>query len=559
MEESDLNFYGSVQLVGEGIKATWLVILDSRAAIRFKRIFPSVDEAGRELKLKHNDENAEDLEWFIDRYQVKISSSDLLELKERAKASRELKRRHKAVIQGKHNPQPANLVLDLREYQKQGVGFLMTTRSGIIGDVLGLGKTAQAIGVISHRVCRPAVIVCQAHIQLQWQRELKKFTPSIKSTIVKQKKEYYLRGEVFIITYSKLAAWSDRFVEMGIKTVVYDECQELRHNESGKHAAAEWLSMNCNYVIGLSATPIYNYGGEIFNVCECIKKGALGSRKEFFQEWCNYDGQSAVVTDPVALGSHLRDIGLFIRRTRTEVSRELPPENRIVVGVGYDEEVMKRNEFKNEELARKILEGSFSERGQAAREFDLKLRQATGIAKAPYVAEYVKELVEAGEKVLLCAWHREVYEVWRRKFVHDWQIPFWMYTGSESTRQKDEAANGFMRSKSGVMAMSLRSGAGLDGLQESCTIVAFGELDWSGKVHDQCVGRSRRDGQKKSVTSIFFTSDAGSDPIIARILGIKEQQSTGIIDLGVGKELDRQSTSGRITQMAREFLLKRAS
>src|SRR5579884_3848269 len=43
--------------------------------------------------------------------------------------------------------------------------------------------------------------------------------------------------------------------------------------------------------------------------------------------------------------------------------------------------------------------------------------------------------------------------------------------------------------------MSLRSGAGLDGLQEDCTVGVFGELDWSPEQHRQCIGRLDRDGQ----------------------------------------------------------------
>jgi hypothetical protein len=43
------------------------------------------------------------------------------------------------------------------------------------------------------------------------------------------------------------------------------------------------------------------------------------------------------------------------------------------------------------------------------------LRQATGIAKAPFVADFVRLLVESGEKVLLYGWHREVYSIWRDK------------------------------------------------------------------------------------------------------------------------------------------------
>jgi hypothetical protein len=43
-------------------------------------------------------------------------------------------------------------------------------------------------------------------------------------------------------------------------------------------------------------------------------------------------------------------------------------------------------------------------------DFDWKMRQATGIAKAPYVAEFVKLLLESEQKVVLFGWHRDVYD-----------------------------------------------------------------------------------------------------------------------------------------------------
>lgn len=528
--------------------------LSPMALMRLKRIFVGIQQFDSKPVVSLNGESCEDLEWFFSRYPVTISEETRKLIERKARESRVLKEQIQKILQAEKGVQPANLAIPLRDYQKQVVSLVLASGSVLNGDVLGLGKTATGIGVITYRSCRPAVIVCQTHVQKQWVREIKKFSPSLSPHIVRRTKEYDLPGDVFIITYAKLAAWAYRFAAMGVKSIVYDECQELRRHESLKHQAAIFLADKCKFRLGLSATPIYNYGGEIFNVVSCIRPGCLGTRQEFMTEWCS---GSDMVQDPQLLGRHLRDMGVFVRRDRKDVSRELPSETRIVVDVGYDEAVMKRNDMKNQELARTILTGAFTERGQAAREFDLKLRQATGVAKAIYVAEYVKELVAGGEKVLLCGWHREVYEIWRQKFELDWEIPFWLYTGSESPNQKDIAANGFSRSERGVMAMSLRSGAGLDGLQESCSIIGFGELDWSGKVHDQCVGRLRRDGQKKPVTSIFFVADAGSDPVVSTILGIKDEQSRGIVDLGKADVMDRQNQTGRITALARQFLSSR--
>ncbi|MDI7181059.1 hypothetical protein QMO16_29155, partial [Klebsiella pneumoniae] len=67
------------------------------------------------------------------------------------------------------------------------------------------------------------------------------------------------------------------------------------------------------------------------------------------------------------------------------------------------------------------------EKMRAAGEFDQLVRQATGVAKAPYVAEFVRLLLESGQQVLLFGWHREVYSIWREKLADYNPV---MYTGT---------------------------------------------------------------------------------------------------------------------------------
>ncbi len=73
--------------------------------------------------------------------------------------------------------------------------------------------------------------------------------------------------------------------------------------------------------------------------------------------------------------------------------------------------------------------------------------------------------------------------------------------------------------------MSLRSGAGVDGLQEVCRVGVFGELDWSPMTHKQCLGRLFRDGQTQEVIGYFLHCEDGSDPTVMEVLGIKRGQA----------------------------------
>lgn len=162
-----------------------------------------------------------------------------------------------------------------------------------------------------------------------------------------------------------------------------------------------------NLLVHNSATPIFNYAGEIWNVMQGIAPGALGTKDEFQREWKS--DNKGRVADPVALGAWLRSQYVYLRRTRKEVGRELPPEERINHIVEHDPKIMERMEVLGKQLALKVLNGSFTEKGIAARELDARLRQITGLAKAPFVADFVAGLVANGEQVILAGWHRECF------------------------------------------------------------------------------------------------------------------------------------------------------
>lgn len=438
----------------------------------------------------------------------------------------------------------------VRPYQAQAIEVLRRRRGLLLGDDLGLGKTYAAAGFLLLTEARPAAVVVQTHLQKQWAQKIGEFT-NLRVHQIKGTKPYTLpEADVYIFRYSQILGWIDTFSNRYFKTVVYDEVQELRTGSaSGKGMAAKQLSDHAIFKLGLSATPIYNYGNEIWNIMQCIDPDVLGSNSEFSREWCSING----VTDPEALGTYLREQHVFLRRTKRDVGQQVPPINRLIEIVETDQKTLEGISDLAGKLARKTLTGSFMERGTAARELDLLVRKATGVAKAHSVAAYVRILLDANVPVMLMGWHRDCYDIWNRLLADFNPV---MYTGSESPTQKNEAQRKFMARETNLFIMSLRSGAGLDGLQGHCSTVVFGELDWSPKVHEQVIGRLDREGQAEQVTAIYLNSEDGSDPPMVDLLGIKASQSTGIVDPGRVFEPVTSDVS-RMKALALQYLSKR--
>jgi hypothetical protein len=412
------------------------------------------------------------------------------------------------------------------------------------------------IGIISclEKVTRPCVVTVQTHLPKQWKDAIEQFT-DLKVHIVKGTKPYDLPpADIYITKYSCLAGWTNVF-ETGIfKSAIFDEVQELRHSGTGKYNGARALSNNVEYCLGLSATPIFNYGDEIFNVLNLIKQGCLGYHDDFMREWTEW---GKIVKNPQALGTYLRENILMLRRTRKEVGMELPPINTIVHTVEYDSEEVQKAEHIAKQLAIKATSGSFMERGQAARELDVFVRHNTGVAKAHGVANYVKILLENKVPIILAGWHRQVYDIWLDELKEYNPV---MYTGTESPAQKEKAKQAFINGETDLFIISLRSGVGLDGLQERCDTVVIGEIDYSPAVHNQLIGRANRDkkdGNQNNVTAIFLVSDCGSDPLIIDMLGIKTSQSHGIINPLDNSVSEKYSDESRLKLLAQKYLDKK--
>lgn len=524
-------------------------------AIRLKHLFPRISAtAVAPFDFPDDPHHCADLAWFCQRYPMQITPADERSLRRGAKAyERSQDELHK--IFSDESPvlrlRPAGLVEGqvIRPYQGQAVAVAYRRTSLLLGDDLGLGKTYTAAALLLEPGTLPAAVVIQPHLQDQWEEKLQAFT-TLRVHKIKGTRPYPLPpADVYLFRYSQIAGWVDVLATGTFKTAVFDEIQELRTGTaSDKGSAARELAGAVKWRLGLSATPIYNYGAEIWNIFNtALDREVLGTWAEFQREWMADDKR---LRDPAALGAYLRDQFVFMRRTKKDVGQQCPPINRLVETIESDPQALADVDKLARQLAIRTTTGSFVERGQAGRELDLLVRQATGVGKAKNVAAYVRILLANGERVMLAGWHRECYDIWLRELA---EFKPAMYTGSESPTQKAESKRRFMERETNLFIISLRSGAGLDGLQQSCSTVVFGELDWSPKVHDQVIGRLDREGQTEQVTAVYLNSNDGSDPPMVELLGVKASQAHGVTDLGVALD-DPHSDSSRIQRLAERYL-----
>lgn len=550
-----IKTYGKLTL---NVENNQFIITEAKphVCIKIKDIFQRIGKSEIVFKFDNTPENCTDILWFMDRYPMEVSELCLNVLNGGRSEFNDTAAELEQILIPGYTPAVVELKdgHTARAYQLQVKDFDAKQPRFLLGDDLGIGKTLSGILTLMNPGKLPAVVVVQTHLPKQWMNEgIKKFT-NLSVHIIQKTRPYDLpAADVYIMKYSCLAGWSSFFPTGFFKAAIFDEIQELRRNESARYQGAMVLSENVSSCIGMSATPIYNYGDEIYNVLDIIKPGCLSEKWSFLREWAVQYGMHYKIKDPIALGTYLRDNYLFLRRTRKDVERELPPLNTIVYTVGYDEQEVKRSEELAKQLALKVVSGSFVERGQAARELDAMVRHQTGVSKAREVAAFVRILLENNEPVVLAGWHRDVYGIWEAEL---WDFNPVFYTGTESPKQKEEAKALFISGKTNLFIISLRSGIGLDGLQHCCKTVVIGELDWSPQVHNQVVGRVDRDGQQDQVTVYYPVSEYGSDPVMIDVLGLKSSQAHGIIN-PLTAIPEQHTDESRIKKLAEYFLNKK--
>ena len=509
----------------------WTIKGDPCVTELAKRLFPGCDGRGRGVaRFTAHRRIIGDLNWLMLRYPLEIREADRVRWENALEDAREYAVRREQALRMPETASPPGETFcgELLPFQKQGLGFMLSTRRCLLADEMGLGKTVQALAFLATTAAYPAILVVPPHLIRNWQREVERFlSPDgrLRVHVIRGLKPYALpEADIYIIHYLLLRGWKDVLPAQGFRTVIFDEMQELRRNGTGKYSAASLLSESCENCIGLSGTPIYNQGGEIWNVVNIIDFHFLGDWESFSREWC-YGYNTAVVAKPELLGEYLRSEGLMLRRLKADVLAQLPAKRRLVQEIDWDDTVY-RELMKPVAANLQLLRATDDPARRAIIEdaISQQQRQATGIAKAPFVCAFVRALVEAGEKVLLMAHHHAVMDIYKRELK---SLRPRFITGRETDRQKDDAASAFMEGKTDLLCISLRSASGLNLQRASC--VVFGELDWSPAVHSQAEDRAHRIGQQDSLLCYYLVSPNGSDRDMQDALGLKVSQFVAIM------------------------------
>ena len=435
----------------------------------------------------------------------------------------------------------------LLNFQKEGLDFLLkSSGNALLADEMGLGKTVQTLSyVATEKQTFPVLVVAPLVTLNNWEREISKFMkkksrngrimddepPS--TTIIRTGKSQELPlTDFYIINYELLYKRMKDLSKLNIKTIVCDEVHNLRSKTTQKYKAVKKLAAlpSVSYRIGLSGTPIYNRGSEIWPIVDILRPGLLGSFKEFCEYFCyvNEKGKAIVLENKRASLRNELQKHVMLRRKKSDVLKELKDKVR------YKEVIDADTEYYFEELG-KIWTKLEEEQKDAETAFDKSAsyqraiqseRQIAGLAKLPHVINFVKNIMEIEESVVVFCHHKVIHKLLNESLAEFSPVTI---IGGQNDKTRQDQIDKFQKGESKLMIAGLRAGnVGIN--LTRAKYVIFAELDWSPAIHRQAEDRLHRIGQKNTVFAYYLIGNGTLDDHVANVLVDKSYEIDTIMD-----------------------------
>lgn len=428
----------------------------------------------------------------------------------------------------------------LFDFQVEGARFIEKSLAVNLGagifDEMGLGKTIQPLAYLYyHPEAFPTLFVVKSGLMFQFFKAILQWLgDEYLAQIINTSKDPILPGlKCYIISYDLLRRIDDeKLASIGAKTIILDECQQIKNPDSTRTQEVRKLVKNAQNVIPLSGTPWKNRGSEFFVTLNMLNPTKFPSYQRFLNRWVEYywHGErlkEGGIANPKAFKEYVKD--MIIRRERTEVMKELPLINRTIHYTELDE---KKQKVYDEEVSEFVKWYNEKVIGGEEDEFDtqqnilarlMRMRHITGLAKIPATVEFVHDHIEeTGRKIVVFVHHKDVgqilYEEFKAKYPEMRVIKL---TGGMSPQARDMVQTEFNETEKVIMiASTLAAGEGLN-LQTCCDCIIH-ERQWNPANEEQAEGRFIRIGQTaQQVNGTYVTAAGTVDEFLANIVEAK--------------------------------------
>jgi SNF2 family DNA or RNA helicase len=454
----------------------------------------------------------------------------------------------------------------LRPYQVRGASWLaFLERWGLgacLADDMGLGKTIQFITLMLHLKAEgvlenPTLLVCPTSVLGNWERELRKFAPSLKAVLHHgdrrpQGKAFAkaVKGQDLVITsYSLVHRDVKDLQTVNWQGIVLDEAQNIKNSEAKQSQAVRQLETQ--FRIALTGTPVENRLAELWSILDFLNPGYLGPRN-FFQR------RFAIPIERYGDTASLQTLrGLvqpfILRRLKTDrtIIQDLPDkqETTVFCGLTSDQAALYQKLVDQSLVDIESAEGIqrhglilsllvrlkqvCNHPGLLKKEEPIAAELQVHSGKLQRLEEMLEEVLAEGDRCLIftqfAEWGKLLQAHLQQRFNRE---VLYLY-GSTSKKQREEMVDRFQNDPQAprIFILSLKAGGVGLNLTRANHVFHFDRW-WNPAVENQATDRVFRIGQTRNVQVHKFVCTGTLEERIHELIESKKALSEQVVGAG---------------------------
>lgn len=454
-------------------------------------------------------------------------------------------------------------------YQNAGIEYILKRKYTLLGDAPGLGKTVQGIGVMNETRALRTLVICPASLKKNWLKEINRWSTQdddFAAGIVGNK---WINTPSVIINFEMLKKFHKELRSLTWDLIIVDECQNIKNAKAERSKQVygyyrQIKPLRSHRYLWMSGTPILNKPIDLWPICKFFDPRDLGRDwDDFVYTYCDASETSFGVDTSGSSNSKELQYKLrtafMVRRTKDQVLKELPPKRRqvfelpkkgltkvireemtffeqnmsILEDLNEDFEEEERitpleamafiEEKKGSTMAEKV--GELTESEKIMFESSGIVRKDLALAKAPMCVEYIKNLHEGVDKVVIFCHHKEVADILKVEFPNHAVI-----TGETPIDKRQDEVDKFQDCEEITDFIGNIQAAGVGHTLTAAHHVVFVEITYVPADMCQAEDRLHRIGQHDSVNCHYLVVEGSLDAKMIHDLILKEEIIEATLD-----------------------------
>ena len=465
----------------------------------------------------------------------------------------------------------------LRPYQQAGVRWLHLL-SGLrlgacLADDMGLGKTIQTLALVLVRrrqdaEPRPSVIVAPASLVANWESEVRRFVPSLRTLIahpsvtptadLQTLDSGKLRDVDLVLTSYGTLVRTPALAKIQWNLAVLDEAQAIKNPSAKQTRAVKQLDARAR--IALTGTPVENRLGDLWSIFDFLNAGLLGTSAEFGRF------TKRMATSPQRGYGPLRDLvrPYILRRLKTDRSiiADLPDKTEVKAFCSLTRRQAALYQRSVTELRTALAAADGIKRKGLVLAFLMRFKQICNhpsqwlgdgtwaeadSGKLTRLREIAEVIAAKQEKALVFTQFREITAPLAAFLGTVFGRPGLVLHGETEVRKRQALVRRFQEDERvPFLVLSLKAGGSGLNLTAASHVIHFDRW-WNPAVENQATDRAFRIGQTKNVLVHKFLCRGTVEEKIDQLIESKRRLSQDLLEGGAETLL---------TEMNDEELLK---